>query len=537
LTDFGVKDPDLVDDVILNLLPKYYAEEFEVSEEDYASDIARILQAYETDSKAGRLNLIAELREANFLRIIDAGDDSSWWCKPGHVYISSDRLKTLFDGVSDIYFVDSSNYECLRGEKVREMLEACGAARTLQPLRYTEERFTYSDRAKMRKQAGAAQKSSENHPEDWTLRGLEALLEKIPNISYEETSQKASLLWEALCDMEERRGQAVFSGVYKWSYYTDFQCYFDAYFVHLLNKTAWVPTANGELVQPSAIVFDAIEPAWKPNAFLISKILFKSPAIEALEREVGFGPGTLELLKQLGLTSVAELREKLGLPDKVNSDKQETDNDSVERESEEIGLEGIDFSDFVSIPGNQLFEKYPAYGSTKQPLTPPIGTKEKGKSDTGTHTPQQGGNFKFTSYIAVNYTNDEGDADPDGLQHEARMSLEREAINAILLHEPNLNRTPVNNPGFDLYEVDANNKPIRLVEVKAMTGSLLNRPVTLSRMQFEMATKAGRAYWLYVVENALSPELLRIVKIQDPSGKACSFTFDAGWKEVAEFIG
>ena len=47
-----------------------------------------------------------------------------------------------------------------------------------------------------------------------------------------------------------------------------------------------------------------------------------------------------------------------------------------------------------------------------------------------------------------------------------------------------------------------------------------------------MAQECGDDYWLYVVENAGtgSPN---IVKIQDPAGKARTFTFDHGWREVA----
>ena len=67
-----------------------------------------------------------------------------------------------------------------------------------------------------------------------------------------------------------------------------------------------------------------------------------------------------------------------------------------------------------------------------------------------------------------------------------------------------------------------------------MTGGLLNRPVGLSYTQFECARKHGEAYWLYVVEHADSPEDARIVRIQDPAGMARTFTFDHGWRSVAQ---
>ncbi len=43
----------------------------------------------------------------------------------------------------------------------------------------------------------------------------------------------------------------------------------------------------------------------------------------------------------------------------------------------------------------------------------------------------------------------------------------------------------------------------------------------------------GSAYWLYVVEHA-GDDSARIVRIQDPAGKAGTFTFDHGWLGVAD---
>ena len=112
------------------------------------------------------------------------------------------------------------------------------------------------------------------------------------------------------------------------------------------------------------------------------------------------------------------------------------------------------------------------------------------------------------------------------------MALEAKAIDLILSREPEWRRTPTHNPGFDLYQGDEQSVPTRWCEVKAMTGRLAGRPVGLSRTQFECARENGEAYWLYVVECAGTDEA-RLVRIQDPAGKARTFTFDHGWLDVA----
>ncbi len=114
------------------------------------------------------------------------------------------------------------------------------------------------------------------------------------------------------------------------------------------------------------------------------------------------------------------------------------------------------------------------------------------------------------------------------------MPLEEKAISCILNREPQLGRTPTDTPGYDLFEAGEDSQPIRWVEVKAMTGGLNDRPVGLSRTQFEAAREHGEAYWLYVVEHAADATTTRIVRIQDPAGRARTFTFDHGWLSIAE---
>lgn len=117
-------------------------------------------------------------------------------------------------------------------------------------------------------------------------------------------------------------------------------------------------------------------------------------------------------------------------------------------------------------------------------------------------------------------------SDPDGLDHAKRMQLESKAIDKILQHEPTLKHTEAGNKGFDLYEAHGSGNITRWVEVKSMTGSLNDRPVGMSRAQFDLASEKGDAYWLYVVERAAEIGNARILKIQNPAGQARTFTLD-----------
>ncbi len=65
-----------------------------------------------------------------------------------------------------------------------------------------------------------------------------------------------------------------------------------------------------------------------------------------------------------------------------------------------------------------------------------------------------------------------------------------------------------------------------------MTGTLDNRPVGISSAQFKCARDHEDAYWLYVVERA-GTKGANLVRIQNPVGKAKTFTFDYGWRAIA----
>jgi hypothetical protein len=149
----------------------------------------------------------------------------------------------------------------------------------------------------------------------------------------------------------------------------------------------------------------------------------------------------------------------------------------------------------------------------------------------GKRTPGNTGGRPFISYVATHP--DEKEPDPDGLDQTARMELEDKAIKRILTVEQHLQKTSSHNPGFDLFEPGTDGQPKRWIEVKAMSGDLHDRPVGLSRTQFECAREHGDSYWLYIVEHA-SADTPRIVRIQDPAGKARTFTFDHGWLSIAE---
>lgn len=552
----GLTSPDPVDDVIRNLLPSY--KHGQADRARYRADVARIIRAFKTDSSAQRAKLLSALESTRFVLARDMKTGEVDLKAPREVYIATGRLRQLYDGIEGIWLTEED--PALRGESIRDLLEACHATRYILPV---EVRCTLTEARKreLRLSEGFASITSEGTPVDFGLRGLEAILAQLPSLSPEKRQIKARLLWDALIELKDRRGEGVFSGTYRWQYHQWRSAAFDAQFVRLLNGSRWIADAAGDLLDPSTILFEAT--GWPANPFLQSRIVFKKPIVEELAREAGFEPDMLDMLKKLGVASKTDLLAKLRTEEcpaeefagSSAAGEVEDVSESIDEEEDAVGSgatdrdyrhdefeasdgdednNGVDDSD-EDEPKDQTVTLFNgglgAGGAGIQAAANGNGAKRTNKRRDGDRKP---GERTFVSYIATHPEKCDDSNDPDGLDHSERMALEAKAIDLIHAHEPFLKPTPAGNMGFDLLETDANDEPERWVEVKAMKGSLEDRPIGLSSAQFEFARAHGDQYWLYIVEHAGDQARARILKIKDPVGRTGTFTFDKGWSCVAQ---
>ena len=237
-----------------------------------------------------------------------------------------------------------------------------------------------------------------------------------------------------------------------------------------------MPTENGGLAKPEEVVFESL--GWVSNSFLEERIQFKeiaAPPIVALAEQVDVDVGALALLKEHGVTR-GDLEEML-------EQRRE-----VEREAH---------------------------------------------TESERQTPARtGGSLRaFRSYVAVELASESSDGAPIR-RGRWRSKTQRESTSRR--SNPRGIETKSGNPGFDLYQTNADGEIVKWCEIKSLGGGWGERPVTMSATQFKLAQAKGDAYWLYVVEHAGDPERIRLLRIQDPAGLAETFTFDDGWAEIAK---
>ena len=473
----GLHEPDLIDDIIDNVLPEYTAGAIAVDDEErYAGDIRRLANAYQIGSASRRQVLVRALRRTQFVRAVDAGSGERTYSRPTAVYAPTDELRRLFDGVLGVSFLDQM-MRCFEETDVKAILDACGVDGTLRARKVVYNRgVSYDKWRKLQTAVQLPRSTRERHAEDWTLQGLSAFLQALPNLSEERRSEATSTLWQCLGDFAARANNASFDGVYHYFYRTEQVKRFPARFIRMLNAEQWVPTEDGRLVKPEDVAFESL--GWPRNQFLEGWIRFKTivtSPIVTLAEQADVDAGAVALIKEHGLTK-SDLEEML-----------EQKRASVRE----------------------------AYAGLTSQASSPAG----GVSRT------------FRSYVAVERSSELTSGSVD---QEARMGLEERAILHILQCEPGWRRTKTGNPGFDLDQADDHGNAVKWCEVKSLSGSWEAHPVGMSDTQFEFAQEKGDAFWLYVVEYAGDPDRIRILRIQDPAERAETFTFDAGWADVAE---
>ena len=534
LKSLGLRVPDPVDDVIENVLPKYAKDKVEISDQEYQSDIERVLIAFGTDSAEQRRKLLSKLRRVKFIAAVDAYRGDCYFARPTEVYMATEKLKSLFEGVPNVSMVDVSR-PYLRGERIRNLLRAAGTPERLVSVQ-VKSSLTWEEKRELRRNGIYTYEISE---EDYTLLGLDSLLRVLSKLPREQASQRAAMLWDALCDVQSQRGDTAFQGRYRWFRHTSREARFPARFVGKLNEAAWVPDESGVLRPPQFVVFKGT--GWKENSSLAEVILFKPAIIDELAKEAGIEPEVLDLLKKHGCTTVSELRKRLGLEDDTTDPlgHDETITSNGQEPTEVVISQTASAPDAREPNEVKVGNRAPAQASDTDTIV--IMPTANVTSGEGKHTASSAGAAasnkssaprEFVSFVRVSPNQEP--KDPTGVTHEERISLETQAIELIFSEEPNLQRTPTNNKGFDLVEKDAEGNVARWIEVKAMKGTLRDHPVGMTSSQFKFAQDPKNAYWLYIVEKVGDSSQSNIIRIKDPAGKAKTFTFDHGWAAVAE---
>lgn len=485
LKALGLREPDIADDVMNNVLPQYEKPSLEAETwGTYADNLRRIVQAWEkTDSESRKKELLERLGKCHFVRCTNVPSGETSNVKPDECYFPEEKLESFFAGEKDAWFVDKAVLE--EGTSTSDLIKKCRVSTGLRvvafPANLSEEK-----KGELRFRVTRS-RGHDVEETDYTIHGLEAYLIRLSNTEQNTQSRISLLLWDLLSEWVTNIGEYDASnflqGRYSWAITSGpYTQNFPSTLAHLLRESPWLPGPGCVLKRPSELCPSDLPEEFERHPWLISI------------KNLGFKPDDLTMqLRKLGLSERAVQR-------------------FLTRPLAEIEKWLSEAPELPIQPRPVGPTPYPPDepSVTPRPQTPPPNQRRRTYVTPGTETTSP----------------DQGERDRKGkVGVQVVAGYERRCA-----REPKI--MPDKFPGYDIESKNADGELVRLIEVKSTTGEWNLSGVALTETQYDAARKNGDFYWLYVVEYVESAAP-RIYQIQNPANKIDEYFFDDGWKALA----
>jgi len=288
LTALGFHPPDLTDEVLENVLPRYSgAPDFESSA--YLLDISQIAQALDTDSVKQRQRLVEALRICPFLKARNAGTEKYAGKTPAEVYLPTSELEEYFAGNPSAWFLDSAL------TSFRETLQILGVANKV---RITAQEPDEQGHVVIDWRHSNHRRGLDGFDAKFKVDGLAHALKR-------PTLERAVFVWNRLLAPNARhiRGTIESSSRQNYDRSTKAESFSPA--GKIATGAAWLPDPADVFRKPSEISLSELPVSFERNEKLAEQLQMKpEPAsVTALAKLVGVPLETLEYLRQNNVTT------------------------------------------------------------------------------------------------------------------------------------------------------------------------------------------------------------------------------------------
>jgi hypothetical protein len=268
LKAIGIDKPDVKAEIFNDIIPQYLKEFDYNNSEKILQHFDTFLNFYENGSPSQQADLIAKLKEIQFVATVDPGEpETRFFCRPDHVYFNDEKLKKYFSHSNKIYFLDEDFYaEFFSGPQKNIALnffESLGLANyprlqndLLESDAETKEKFGLDSILISYKY---------NDHQELIDRKLEGIEDAVKNI----TIDTSIILWDYLLHFAKGQTTSLlkskFSGAFKYyprnaTYkYTDS---FDSTLTSVLRNDTWLLNKDDDFVAASELSVDDINESY-----------------------------------------------------------------------------------------------------------------------------------------------------------------------------------------------------------------------------------------------------------------------------------
>lgn len=278
LNNLGLFEPDVVDEVLKFVLPRYGQTIVEVCDELHLKDINIIKNALETSIGSKRDRLYKLINDTNIIRALNAGNAQRAYKKPTEIYIDDEGLRAYFEGNPDVWF-----YDIIYG-RFKELLGDLGVNHQVRMKNYCG-RTRYKT---LQDYFGWHKRGLDGFDPDWEVDGLLFAVQN-PNL------ERSKYVWECLL----RPNKHLICGTVEKSSRQDF------YNPDVENKPSkagdivrrgkWLPDKNGSFYMPAELSLDDLPEDFFKDEELAKKLGMKEVTLRAFAVERGVDESALNL--------------------------------------------------------------------------------------------------------------------------------------------------------------------------------------------------------------------------------------------------
>ena len=289
MRDLGLTKPDIVDEVMERILPRYeQGPTSPVSDEQHAANLNKIFAALKTDSQAKRQRLLDRLNATPFVRASNAATGDATFMQPDRVYMRTPELEVYFASDSDGWFLaEPANHQ----PDPQPDWSSIGVETKPRPIEIRSS-LSWEEKRALR---GNERSTGDIEDVDYDLDGLQHFLARFGGGM--ESGAMALVLWNFLLSHLQSSRYSFFRGRYRWRFYKERSASFDATVTKRLRATAWLPSGDG-LRKPSEVSLADLPDEFQRDDELASALGMRPLAVDRIAREAALDPRDVDLIRR-----------------------------------------------------------------------------------------------------------------------------------------------------------------------------------------------------------------------------------------------
>ena len=280
----GIREPDIITEVLEHVLPLYEPDEVEISEESHREHINSILMALQVDSKERHEVLISRLNESYFLFGLSAETNEEFRVRPQDLYVRSDDLSIFLEGNPNAWFLD--------GQYTEDQINAFRKLGVSDDLKIQCRSGNWKNHVTICEDYGWHNRGLDGFDPDCTVEGLEHAVQ-FPTV------ERSLFVWRNIAIPQQRQIRGVVEKSTRQTYEDSKIEPTVSTLGEILLSNSWLPDSTGEFHNPSELSLADLHEDFDRDEGLAAHLEMQGSELVALARRSGLDVSDLDLLREL----------------------------------------------------------------------------------------------------------------------------------------------------------------------------------------------------------------------------------------------